>query len=81
MQTFVQLGSKKWFISLIFASAFISLFSSRSTILQPKIAKPQIVGNKKVQNVLQSIKYRVGMSSRLACIQKKQHHTLYSSSN
>jgi hypothetical protein len=24
MQTFVQLGSKKWFISLIFASAFIS---------------------------------------------------------
>jgi hypothetical protein len=25
MPTFVQLGGKKWFISLIFASAFISL--------------------------------------------------------
>jgi hypothetical protein len=45
--------------------------------VKPKIAKPCVADNKKVRNMLQSIKYRVVT----ACGQEKQHHTLYSSSN
>jgi hypothetical protein len=100
MQTFVQLGSKKWFISsldrgksmrYIIYQLFKDKKISKSIIYQTikdckngltcvvksKFAKSRVADNKKIRNLLQSIK-KPRESVVTACGQENQHHTFYS---